>query len=163
MRLMTRSAVLGAAGLAALAIGAVPVAQAAQRAPAFFGKETFKIVAITAGGPKRPAATAHGAINAAGTYRRLHATLAFPKGRIKISREVTGTTTIGPDLSTCRFTIRVHGDFSVVKATGRYRGLRETGTFSSVIRGRYNRTGPDRCGARLVRFREVTYEVGVAR
>lgn len=163
MPLKTRAVMLTAISLAALAGAAVPAAQAAPAGPAFFGKETFKIVAIADIGPKRPVATAHGAFDATGTYRRLHHSLAFPKGRIKISNTVTGTATSGPDLATCRFSIRTHGTFRVIRATGNYRSLRMTGTFRSVIHARYNRTGPGRCGTRLVQFRQVTYEAGIAR
>ena len=113
---------------------------------------------------KLPVVTAWGAFKATGTYIRRYATLAFPKGRLVVSRQVTWTSPpTQPDLSTCQFKIVQKGTFRVVKATGKYRGLREAGHFTSTIRGRYNKIGTDRCGLKLVAFRVVTYEVGFVR
>lgn len=175
MRRMMRSAALSAGLAVAMAGGlapqahAAPVARAAHAAlaapavPAFYGREVYKIVTVRPS-PKLPVVTAWGAFKATGTYVRRYATLAFPKGRIVVSRNVTWTSPpTPPDLSTCQFKIVQKGTFRVVKATGKYRGLRESGHFTSTIRGRYNRTGTDRCGQKLVSIRVVTYEVGFVR
>jgi hypothetical protein len=154
---------LAAAGLTAMVMGLAPAALAAPAArPAFFGHEVYKIVTVLHQ-PKHPVATARGAFHATGAFYRRHATLAFPKGRIKILRNVTRTTMSGPNLATCGFGIIQTGTFRVTKATGKYRGLRETGTFVSRLHGKYNRTGPGRCGKKLVAYRVVTYERGIVR
>ena len=130
--------------------------------PAYYGHEVYKIYAVR-GGPKNPVVTAKGAFRAKGSYYARSSTLAFPKGRIIIARHVTGTSMSGPSLSTCRFTIYQLGTFSVVRGTGKYRGLREDGTFRTTVHGKYNKTGPGRCGTRLVGYRSVTYQVGTVR
>jgi len=148
-------------GLAPAALAA-PAAPAGLARPAYYGHEVYKIYAVR-GGPKNPVATARGAFRAKGSYYRRSSTLAFPKGRIVVSKHVTGTSTYGPSLSTCRFTIYQHGTFSVVRGTGKYRGLREDGTFHTTVHGKYNKTGPGRCGTKLVGYRSVTYQAGTVR
>jgi len=151
-----------------LLAGPGQAAQAAQDRPAnlagpgYYGHETFTIVTVRIG-EVRPAATASGAFRAKGRFDRRHGTFDFPKGRIIVSRQVTETTRSGPDLATCRFSIKQSGTFEVVKGTGRYRSLRETGTFRTTLRGRFNHTGPDRCGPKLRYYHVVTYETGTAR
>ncbi len=126
---------------------------------ALSGREVYKIVDRVPG-PKQPVVTARGAFRSIGTYYRRYATLAFPRGRIIIARQATGTSVSGPNLATCRFSIRQVGVFRVTKATGRFRGLRESGTYRSTIWGRYNRTGPQRCGRKIIDYRATTYDVG---
>jgi hypothetical protein len=160
MRRMMRSAALWAGLAVAMAGGLPAVAQAAPvDRPAFHGREVYHIV-TTRPGPRLPVVTASGAFKATGTFVRKNATLAFPRGRIIVSRHVTSTIYPRPDLATCRFKIIQKGTFTVTKATGKYRGLRESGDFSTTIRGRYNRTGPSRCGRTMVTFRAGTYEIG---
>ena len=127
--------------------------------PAYRGHEVYKIYAVR-GGPKNPVVTARGAFRAKGSYYGRSSTLAFPKGRIVIAKHVTGTSTSGPNLATCRFSIFQRGTFSVVRGTGRFRGLREYGTFHTTVHGKYDRTGSDRCGTKLVGYRSVTYQDG---
>lgn len=159
MRHMIRSAAVSAGLAVAMAGGLAPAAHAA---PAFYGREVYKIVTVQPGSA-RPVVTAWGAFRATGTFIRRYATLAFPKGRIIVSRHVTSTTFSRPDLATCRFTIWQKGTFRVTKATGKYRGLREAGHFSSTIHGRYNHTGTDQCGSKLLAYHVVTYEIGFVR
>lgn len=155
-----------AAGLAlAIGSGLAPAAMASpavSAGPAFSGREVFKIVHVIPG-PLHPRATATGAFDASGYFVRRTATLVFPKGTIGIGRRVLQTSYSIPDLSTCRFKIWQKGTFRVVRATGRYRGLRERGRFWTTISGRLRQTGPDQCSSQYVTFRSVTYEVGIAR
>jgi hypothetical protein len=130
--------------------------------PAFSGREVFKIV-YRKPGPTHPTASAWGAFTAAGQFIREDATLVFPKGRITVRRHVLSTTYSGPDLTTCRFTIVQKGKFVVTKATGKYRGLHDSGKFATKLSGRLKRTGPSQCGSTIVTEREVTYEIGTAR
>lgn len=157
-----RSAAVAAVLAATLAGGLVPPASAAVRAPAFSGREVFKIVARLHG-PRHPAVTAWGAFSAKGFLVRRHATLVFPKGKIVVRRHVVHTAYYGPDLGTCRFKIVQTGSFRVARATGRYRGLSESGSFTSTLHGRLKRTGPGRCSKTIVARRTVTYETGIAR
>ncbi len=78
-------------------------------------------------------------------------------------RHVIRTAYYGPDLKTCRFKIVQKGTFAVTRATGRYRGLRDSGNFRTTLRGRLNQTGPNRCGSKIVARPTVTYEIGRAR
>lgn len=163
MRRRTHSAALAAALAAAMMSVLSPAALAApSTSPAFYGREVFKIVTVRLG-ERRPAAVAWGAFHAKGVFLRRLGTFDFPKGRITVTRRVTSTVVHGPDLATCRFTIRQHGTFAVVRGTGRYRRLRESGTFNATVRGRYNQTGTNRCGFTLVSYHVVTYETGFAR
>ncbi len=165
-RLAAMTAILGAT----MAGGLVPAtASAAVRGPAlavgspdFAGREVFKIVARLSG-PRHPTAYAWGAFTAKGRFIRKPATLVFPKGKIVVHRHVRRTVYHGPDLKTCRFKIVQTGTFAVTRATGRYRGLRDSGSFSTTLRGRLKQTGPDRCGSKIVARRTVTYEIGRAR
>jgi hypothetical protein len=159
MRRIIRSAAVSVGLVVAMAGGLAPAAHAA---PAFYGRETYKIVNVKPSS-KPPVVTAWGAFKATGTYVRKYAALVFPKGRIIVSRHVTSTTFSRPDLSTCRFTIWQKGTFRVTRATGKYRGLRESGHFHSTIHGRYNQTGTNECGSTLVAYHVVTYEVGFVR
>jgi hypothetical protein len=137
-------------------------ASAAVRGPSFSGREVFKIVGRLSG-PRHPAASAWGAFTAKGYFIRKDATLVFPKGKIVVRRHVLHTSYFGPDLGTCRFKVVQTGSFRVVRATGRYRGLRDSGRFTTTVHGRLNKTGTNRCGARLIARRTVTYEIGTAR
>lgn len=162
MRRTMRLAALGVSLAAAMVSGLTQVAHASAARPSFSGREVYKIVTVMPSS-KLPVVTAWGAFKATGTFVRKTSTLAFPRGRIIISRHVTQTTVTRPDLATCRFTIWQKGTFVVTRATGKYRGLRESGRLASTIRGRYNRTGPDRCGRKLVAYHVVTYEIGTVR
>jgi len=163
MRPAAQAAILVAAIIGGLAPAALAApAQAGAARPAFYGHEVYKIFAVR-GGPEDPVVTATGAFRAKGSYYGRSRTLAFPKGRIIIARHVSHTSVVGPDLATCRFTIYQSGTFDVVKGTGTYRRLRESGTFHTTVHGRYNRTGSDRCGASLVGYRSVTYDTGTVR
>ena len=158
-----RSAAIAAILAATMAGGLFPAAaSAATGGPGFAGREVFKIVARMSG-PRHPVAYAWGAFKAKGSFIRKDATLVFPKGKITVRHHVLQTTYYGPDLSTCRFKIVQKGSFRVVRATGRYRGLRESGRYTSTLHGRLNQTGRDRCGSKIVARRTVTYEVGLAR
>jgi hypothetical protein len=175
MRGTRRSAALAAVMAAAVIGAAAPAAQAAlagtgalarqarpATSPAFAGREVFKIYGVRPG-PRRPVVTASGAFSAKGAFNRKRATIDFPKGRIIVFRHVLHTSYFGPDLATCRFKIVQSGTFHVARATGRYRGVSETGTFRSTVRARLHRTGPDRCGSHLVAYQAVTYETGTVR
>lgn len=158
-------AAIRAASAALLAVGmlagvGLSAADAAQRGPAYAGRLVFKIVGRKPG-PRHAAVTASGAFTASGYFVRKYAELVFPHGRITVRRHVAGTSNPPPNLNTCTFTIRQHGTFSVTRATGRYRGLHDTGTFRTTVRGRLRKIGPDRCG-KLVARRTVTYEIGKA-
>jgi hypothetical protein len=137
-------------------------ASAAERGPAFSGREVFKIVGRMPG-PRHAAASASGAFRATGVFIRKDATLAFGRGRIVVRRHVGQTAYYGPNLSTCRFKIVQKGSFAVTKATGRFRGLRESGVFTTTVSGRLVRRGPGRCGSKITAKRTVTYETGTAR
>jgi len=137
-------------------------ASAAERSPAFSGREVFKIVGRMPG-PRHAAASAWGAFKATGVFIRKDATLAFGRGRIVVRRDVERTAYYGPNLSTCRFKIVQKGSFAVTKATGRFRGLRESGVFTTTVFGRLVRRGPGRCGSKITAKRTVTYETGTAR
>jgi hypothetical protein len=157
------AATMSGLGQAAQAAQAAPAARTAAAArPAFYGREVFKIVTVRLG-ERRSAASASGAFTATGTFVRGRGTFYFPKGRIHVRRRVTSTRHSGPDLVTCRFTIWQNGTFTVLWATGSYRGLRDSGSYHSTLHGKYNRTGPDRCGYKLVYYHVVTYEQGFAR
>jgi hypothetical protein len=145
----------------ALAAPARPGA-ASEVGPAYAGRLVFKIVA-TVPGPRRATAQAWGAFKASGHFIRKTATITFPKGRIIVHRHVDKTTYDGPNLQTCRFTIVQRGTFSVKRATGRYRGLHDSGHFTSRLHGRLKKTGPGRCGSKIVAKRTVTFDVGRAR
>jgi hypothetical protein len=157
-----RSAGVAAVLATTMATGfVIPAASAAVRGPDFAGREVFKIVGRVPG-PRYPVAYAWGAFKATGYFVRKRATLVFPKGRIAVRRHVTQTTYYGPDLKTCRFKIVRKGSFVVTRGTGRYRGLRESGRFVTTLHGQLRQTGHDRCGAKVVSRRTVTYEIGRA-
>jgi len=130
-------------------------------APAYTGREVFKIVARMSG-PRHPTVQAWGAFRASGHFIRKTATITFPKGRIVIRRHVQKTTYTGPNLRTCRFTIVQRGTFSVKRATGKYHGLHESGHFTSRLHGRLKKTGASRCSSKIVARRTVTFEIGRA-
>ncbi|MGI9004802.1 MAG: hypothetical protein ACR2FU_01125 [Streptosporangiaceae bacterium] len=152
-----------AALLAALMLAGTvsSAAYAAERGPAYAGRLEFRIIGRMPG-PRHAAVTASGAFKAKGYFVRKDATLVFPHGRITVRRHIQSTSTPPPNLRTCTFTIRQSGTFGVIRATGRYRGLHDNGTFRTTLRGRLRKTGPDRCG-KLVARRTVTYETGRAR
>jgi len=157
-----RSAAIAAVLAATMATGLAPAsASAAVRGPAFAGREVFKIVSRVPG-PRHPVAYAWGAFKAKGYFVRRRTTLVFPKGRIVVHRAVQQTTYYGPDLETCRFKIVQKGSFLVTRATGRYRGLRDSGSFAATLHGRLRQTGGDRCGRKIVSRKTVTYEIGRA-
>src|SRR5215475_7658310 len=166
---MTRLAML-ALVLVTMAGGTIQTTKAAWAAPArpdgpvaagpaYAGREVFKIVA-TVPGPRHATVHAWGAFRASGHFIRKTATITFPKGRIVVRRHVGKTTYRGPDLQTCRFTIVQRGSFSVKRATGKYHGLHESGHFTSRLHGRLKKTGPSRCGTKIVARRTVTFEIG---
>jgi hypothetical protein len=130
--------------------------------PAFHGRVTFTIYSSQPD-PTKPPATARGAIKAKGHFYRRSATLAFPKGRIIIHRRSTGVRYSGPYFPSCRLTITQRGTFSIVKGTGRYRGLRGSGTFRTIIHERLRSLGGTTCGTKYVYFHAVTYETGSVR
>ncbi len=154
--------------LATLTGGLIQTAARAEAAPArlagpaYSGREVFKIVARMPG-PRHATARARGAFTATGHFVRKDAALVFPKGRIVVRRHVKKVTYSGPNLRTCRFTIVQRGTFVVRKATGKYRGLHESGHFTSRLYGRLKKTGPNQCGSKIVAKRTVTYEIGKAR
>jgi hypothetical protein len=152
------AALLAAAMLAGVASSS---ADAAVRGPAYAGRLVFRIVSRHPG-PRHAAVIASGAFKAKGYYVRKRATMVFPHGRITVRRDIESKSERPPNLRTCTFTIRESGTFRVTRATGRYRGLRDAGTFRTVLRGRLRKTGPDQCG-KLVKRRTTTYEVGRAR
>ena len=159
MRSAAITAVLAAAMVSGLTLTA---ANASVRSPAFSGREVFKIVGRMPG-PRHAAASAWGAFTDSGVFIRKDATLAFRRGRIVVRRHVRHTAYYGPDLSTCRFKIVQTGSFVVTKATGRYRGLHDSGSFATTVSARLSRTGPGRCGSKIIAKRTVTREVGTAR
>ncbi len=136
-------------------------AYASERGPAYAGRLEFRIVARMPG-PRHAAVTASGAFKASGHFVRKDATLVFPHGRITVRRHIQSTSEPPPNLRTCTFTIRQSGTFGVIRATGRYRGLRDDGTFTTTLRGRLRKIGPGRCG-KIVARRTVTVESGRAR
>ncbi|HEX9065289.1 MAG TPA: hypothetical protein VF843_09280 [Streptosporangiaceae bacterium] len=161
-----RATLLTAAALSLLTTGllagaASSPAYAAARQPGFAGRLEFRIVSRLPG-PRHAAVTASGAFTASGYFIRKQATLVFPHGRITVARHIQSTSEPPPNLRTCTFTIRQSGTFAVTRATGRYRGLRDSGTFSTTLRGKLRKLGPDRCG-KLVARRTVTIEAGHAR
>ncbi len=158
-----RTAAIAAVLAVTMASGlAQTAASAAERGPAFSGREVFKIVGRMPG-PRHASASAWGAFKASGVYIRKDATLAFRRGRIIVRRDVEQTAYYGPNLSTCRFKIVQKGTFAVTKATGRYRGLHESGQFATTLTGRLVRSGPGRCGSKITAKRTVTLETGTAR
>jgi hypothetical protein len=160
MRRTTLTAVLTAGLMAAgVMAGLAPAAQAAAARPAFHGRVTFTIYSNQPD-PTKPPATARGAIKAKGHFYRRSATLAFPLGRIIIHRHSTAVHYYGPYFPSCRFTVTQHGTFSIVKGTGRYRGLEGGGLFHTVIHGRYRSLGGTTCGTKYVYFHAATYETG---
>jgi hypothetical protein len=130
--------------------------------PAISGREVFKIVSL-AEQAKRPKMTAKGAFTARGYFNRRLRTAVFPAGRIKIRRHVLKTSYHGPDLRTCRFKIWQKGTFRVVRATGRYAGIRESGYYWTTISGRLGRVAANECSSKIVAYRSVTYEIGTVR
>ena len=136
-------------------------ASAAAVGPAFAGREVFRIVARMPG-PRHATVQAWGAFSATGHFIRQTATITFPKGRIIVRRHVQKITYSGPNLQTCRFTIVERGTFVVRKATGKYRGLHESGHFTSRLHGRLKKTGTNQCGSKIVAKRTVTFEIGRA-
>jgi hypothetical protein len=163
MRRRMRTAATAAVLAVTMASGlAQTAASAAERSPAFSGREVFKIVGRMPG-PRHASASASGAFKATGFFIRRDATLVFGRGRIVVRRHVTQTAYYGPNLSTCRFKIVQKGTFVVTKATGRFRGLHESGRFSTTLSGRLVRHGPGRCGSKITAKRTVTLETGTAR
>jgi hypothetical protein len=154
------------AGLASVALTVVlagtvtATASGFASAPARHGKETFKIV-NTKPGPLHAPVTATGAFKAKGYFWRKKASLVFPHGRLAVHRTVTSSSVNPPDLSTCVFTEQQTGTFSVFYATGWYKGLRYTGTYTTRVTGHLKSLGDDQCGSTIVRYRAVTYEVGI--
>lgn len=146
-------------GLIQTAVSA-PAEPAHLTGPAYSGREVFKIVARRPG-PLHATARARGAFAATGLFIRKKSTLTFPKGQIIVRRRIRTTTYSGPNLQTCRFTIVQRGTFVVRKATGAYRGLRESGHFTTRLHGRLKMTGTNQCGSKIVAKRIVTYEVGI--
>jgi hypothetical protein len=158
-----RSAAIAAVLAVTMASGlAQTAASAAERSQAFSGREVFKIVGRMPG-PRHASASAWGAFTATGVFIRKDATLVFGRGRIVVRRHVEQTAYYGPHLSTCRFKIVQKGSFTVTRATGRFRGLHESGVFTTTVSGRLVRRGPGRCGAKIMAKRTVTYETGTAR
>jgi hypothetical protein len=156
LAMVLAAAVVGELAPSALA---APVAHAA---PAFSGREVYRSDHVKPG-PYHARVRASGAFSAKGVFIRKDAELRFPKGKIIVIRHLLKTTYIGPDLATCRFEILQSGTFRVTRATGRFRGLREDGTFSTTLRARLVRTGPDRCGSKIVALQAITYERGTLR
>jgi hypothetical protein len=163
-------AALGAVLAAAVISGFAPAAQAAptasagpaahaRMAPAFSGREVYRIDHLMPG-PRHARVRASGAFSAKGVFIRRDAELRFRKGKIIVIRQLSHTTYIGPNLATCRFRILQSGTFRVTRATGRFRGLHESGTFSTTLRARLKRTGPDRCGHRIVHLQAIIVETG---
>lgn len=164
MRGMKYCAALAVVLVAAVVAGLAPAALAApavqaREAPAFSGREVYRID-HTVPGPYHATVRARGAFAANGVFIRRDAELRFPHGRIVVIRHLLRTSYIGPNLATCRFKILQSGTFHVARATGRFRGLREDGTFSTTLRARLKRTGPDRCGRKVVALQAITYERG---
>ena|ERR1700722_13260506 len=126
---------------------------------AFRGKETIKIVG-TKPGPRHAKITAKGAFHAKGYFVHHRAWLVFPKGRLAVHRTVESTSYSPPNLSTCWFKTTQSGTFRVFYATGRYKGLRYSGDFSTTISGRLKKSGSNQCTSKIVVYRAVTYEVG---
>jgi hypothetical protein len=129
--------------------------------PAYSGREVFKIVARMPG-PQHATARAWGAFRATGHFIKKDAALTFPKGRIVVRRHVKKVTYGGPNLRTCRFTIVQRGTFVVRKATGKYRGLHESGRFTSRLYGTLKKAGTNECSSKIVAKRTVTFEIGTA-
>lgn len=123
------------------------------------GKEVIKIVSRRPG-PYHARVSAHGAFSAKGYFLRRRASLIFPGGRLVVRRHLISTTNQPPNLSTCWFKARQTGTFRVTYSTGKYRGLRWGGDFTTSIAGRLKKTGPDQCGAKIVVYSAVTYEIG---
>ncbi len=154
------AAVAGALGPVAVAAPAAQAARIAHTArPAFSGREVYRIDHVKPG-PRHARVKASGAFSARGVFIRKDAELKFHGGVIVVIRRLLKTSYIGPNLATCRFKILQSGTFRVTRATGRFRGLHEDGTFSTTVRARLNRTGPDRCGSKVVAFQAITYETG---
>jgi hypothetical protein len=166
MPLTTRLAALAAAfammtgGLIQTA-ASVSAAPAHLASPAFSGREVFKIV-FRMPGPRHATAQAWGAFKASGHFIRKEAAITFPKGRIIVRRHVGKVTYSGPNLRTCEFSIVERGTFVVRKATGAYRGLHDSGHFTSRLHGRLQKTGTNRCSSKIVAKRTVTFETGKA-
>ncbi len=162
----TRLAAL-AVGLAMMTGGLIQTAASAsaapahQAGPAFSGREVFKIVSRMPG-PRHATVQAWGAFKATGHFIRKDATITFPKGRIIVRRHVGKVTYSGPNLRTCEFSIVERGTFVVRKATGAYRGLHESGHFTSRLHGRLKKAGTNRCSSKIVAKRTVTFETGRA-
>ncbi len=148
-----------ASASAAPARPAGPAHHAVAAGPAYSGREVFKIVARMPG-PRHATVQAWGAFKATGHFIRQQATITFPKGRIIVRRHVQKVTYSGPDLQTCRFSIVERGTFVVTKATGRYRGLHESGHFTSRLHGRLKQAGTNQCSSKIVAMRTVTFEIG---
>jgi hypothetical protein len=150
-----------AGGLIQTAAGAsaAPARQGSAAGPDYSGREVFKIVARMPG-PRHAAVRAWGAFKATGHFIRKDATLTFPHGRIIVRRHVAKITYGGPNLRTCQFSIVERGTFVVRKGTGSYRGLHESGRFTSRLHGRLKKTGTNQCSSKIVAKRTVTYEIG---
>lgn len=142
---------------ATMAAGGFTSRPAAGAVPA--GREVFKI-AGTMPGPLHARVTAKGAFSADGYFFRKKASLIFPKGQLVVRRDVLSTSEKPPNLATCWFKITQSGTFSVSHATGKYRGLRDSGQFWTHVAGRLQRTGPDQCGSKIVFYHTVSYEIG---
>lgn len=123
------------------------------------GKEVIRIVTKVPG-PYHPQVTAKGAFRAKGYFLRRRASLVFPDGKLAVRRHLTSTTNRAPNLATCWFKARQTGTFRVFYSTGKYRGLRWGGTFTTSIAGRLNKTGPNQCGSKIVVYSAVTFEIG---
>jgi hypothetical protein len=123
------------------------------------GKEVIKIVTKRPG-PYHARVSAHGAFYAKGYFLRRRASLIFPGGRLAVRRHLISTVNQPPNLATCWFKAHQTGTFRVFYSTGKYRGLRWDGNFTTAIAGRLNKTGANQCGSKIVVYSAVTYEIG---
>lgn len=157
-----RTASLTAAAMAVLTalLGGFGSARAVPSGPAsLHGHEVIRII-DTRPGPRHAKAFAKGAFRATGFFVRAKASLIFPKGKLVVRRHVTSSSVTPPKLSTCRFSEEQAGTFSVSHATGAYQGHRFSGTFSTRVSGRLQKTGHNQCGSKIVTYRAVVTETG---
>jgi len=164
------TAKLARALVVALVVGLIPVTNGMVSASAsvtagsaFSGREVFKIVTVRSG-ERHAHVTASGAFDARGYFVRRTGTAVFGGSKIQIRRHVLRKGRSGPSLRTCRLRIWLSGTFRVTRATGRFRGLREDGRFSTTISITLAKTGANSCSATVfVAYRAVTYAIGRAR
>jgi hypothetical protein len=144
---------------AAMTSGAGLALASTSASPSSTRHERFRIIG-TSETAKRQSVIATGSFQGGGS-EALGKTLDkvdLYKGSFEVTRHVTFRTPPAPP-SGCIVRVTERGTYRLGHGTGRYAGIRGTGTFASRITIVLARTGSSSCGA-TVAFQQITYESG---